>query len=660
MTRSPRTLDRDADWQQFVLANGSKASGYELASCVGQPVEDIERVRRTGACSRLSKGKDFAELFSLWHGRAPTDAEWPVPRKIGSRGAYQWQEPELALLATLVGQLGAADIARSLTNRLRKLTGDSNAERTLNAVQVRINHIGMQSTDVLGGITTTTAGREIGSSAIVHQAIHKKQLRPIRVGRLWVIPHAAWEAWKAKRVFPPAGYVQLSTIRESLSIRSDKLSEFARMGLIPTAVRCNPYGTKGRSTQFGTWYIDKQVAAKLLKDRRAGRAMPWHGKYADNLRVTFKLWQARQHPASCKTCAEIWGENGAPKSFEAYSDRYPPLAHGAKMHLTRPWNPGMTVRELAVYAGCSEHYVRRAISNGMVETTVVGRRQYVSRTNAARWRARKCPTGDSQKSWISLDTARDQYLFTLAELRGFIAGKKLKSKTGTDGAARGVVYVSRHQCGQLREKLGFTEEQAARRAGVTVPRLRHLLKGVTWRKAEGIPLTAVQTVIKRLESHQGYTLDEAAAKVGMPVQWVRERQLDGTIRTIQSKWDRRRVYVTEIMVQRLQAAKQNPVEREQFNADWLRLSEAANEAGVSAATIIKWAELDELDRRQSKSGWRYHRAAVRARARRYWGSVRFHRATPPDWLAAESASAAPVRRRVSQGAGKMHHDGVMA
>ena len=31
----------------------------------------------------------------------------------------------------------------------------------------------------------------------------------------------------------------------------------------------------------------------------------------DNLRVTFKLWQARQHPSDCPTCREIWGAKKA-------------------------------------------------------------------------------------------------------------------------------------------------------------------------------------------------------------------------------------------------------------------------------------------------------------------------------------------------------------
>ena len=133
----------------------------------------------------------------------------------------------------------------------------------------------------------------------------------------------------------------LTSIKKALSIRSDKLSEFARAGHIPTAKRCNPYGTKGPSTQFGTWWIDKKVAAKLVADRRAGRPMPWHGKpNPDNLRVTFKLWQKRKHPASCKTCAAIWGKKGAPRTFDDYALRYPPLAHGAKTASNPSLEPG--------------------------------------------------------------------------------------------------------------------------------------------------------------------------------------------------------------------------------------------------------------------------------------------------------------------------------
>lgn len=628
-----------AEWQAFVVAHGWRAQCHELAAVVGQSEEVIQRFRSSGACSRLAASKGFDELFSIWHGRVPTEDDWPPPRKSGANGTYEWQTPEIALLASLVGQISQDDIADVLTARLREKTGDQEAERSRNAVQLRMNKIGLQTTDVVGGLTTAAAAREIGSLAIVNQMIQKRELPAKRVGRLWVIPYDAWSAWKAKRVFPPEGYVQLSTIREVLAIRSDKLSEFARMELIPTAVRCNPYGTKGPSSKFGTWWISKEVAEQLVADRRAGRKMPWHGKYADNLRTTFKLWEKRKHPAACKTCADIWGEQGVPTTFEDYAARYPTIAHGAKRHLTRPWSPGITIEEVAEQAGRSIEVVRLAIKNGVLASTVDDGGEYVSRTDATRWCARKCPDGESEKSWISLKVASDTYFFAIDELRAFIGAGTLTLKIGAVGTSRGIEYVSRHQCGQLREKIGFTEEEAARRLGLTVAHFQHLLEGVDWRKAEKIPLITVQAVRKRMESRNGYSVEEAAARVGKTEQWVRERIEDGTIRISSMPWDQRILYITKPMLKRLQAAAAaDSAKPEKLGAEWLTLNDAAMDAGVSMATLNEWGNKGELAYREAKRKRHYHVEAVRARARKYWQSVRFHRAVPPAWLQSELAA----------------------
>jgi DNA-binding XRE family transcriptional regulator len=367
--------------------------------------------------------------------------------------------------------------------------------------------------------------------------------------------------------------------------------------------------------------------------------MPWHGQpLLDNLRVTFRLWKSRKHPASCKTCSDIWGEAGAPRTFEQYVRTYPPLAHGAKRHLTRKWDAGMGIRAVATFVGRPVSDVRAAISSGMLEATAQGKRQYISRTEATRWKARHCPTGDGARSWITLQTARKFYLFTLSELRDFVASGKLVSKVGTNGAMRGILYVSKHQCRRLREDVGFSEQEAAARIGVSLPQVRVLLKDVNWRKARQIPLATIQAAIKRLHSRQGYTIEEAAQVLGVPTQWVLDRKLDGTIRVSSVKWNRKRLYISEPMLNRLREAQQNPPKRNHFDDSWLRISDAALEAGVTGTTIIKWAKQGTLERRRSSIGWRYPREALRARARDYWQTVRFHRATPPNWMAAESSA----------------------
>jgi hypothetical protein len=632
---APSHLHRDRAWERFVVDHGHHAIGRDLTFILGVPVEDIERLRAAGVCSKGERRKTFAELFRLWYGREPEEGDWPPPRKSG-HGKYEWQPPERALLASLVGRLGKPELAQALTERLRRLTGDPSACRSLQSLQVAINRIGMQTRDVVGGITTADAGKEIGSLAMVNQAIHKGEIRAARVGRLWVIPRDAWAAWKANRVFPPAGYVPLASLKQPLSIRSDKLSEYARMGYVPTALRCNPYGTGLHSTQFGTWYIDPELARQLIADRHAGRPMPWHGKpLAENLRVTYRRWQQRRHPETCKTCAHIWGRQGAPRSFEDYAERYTPLAHGAKRHLTLRWTPGLTVAELARKAGCTRSRVSRAIANGTVNVLDQGG-VVITKPDAIRWISRGGPVGDSRRSWISVATAMKRCLFTDREIRNFITQGKLKSKTGTDGAMRGIVYVSWQQCASLRETIGFTEREAARRAAVTVSEFRTALAGVHWRGTGAIPLPTVQAVIKRVRSRPGYTIEDAAEALGRDVPWVEARIGDGTVRLLRRRWDADRIYLSEPMMRRLRAAAAKPPVLTTPDGDNLRLGDAALEAGVTTATIIKWANSAELERAHTRTGWRYPREAVRARARLYWRRNRLHRATPPQWLQAES------------------------
>lgn len=634
----PAEPDRD----DFVLAHGWRANVHDLATVLGVAPDAVEAVRRTGACARLQRPLDFAALFALRYGRPPTEPEWPAPRRAG-QGGYEWQAPEVALLAGLVGQLGAGEIAQVLTARLRERTGDPDAERTAVAVQVRINLIGLQSGDVIGGVTTTEAGREAGSTALIHQAIRSGALAAHKVGRRLVIPHAAWADWKARRGTPPEGFVRLACLREPLGIRSDKLSEYARVGYVPTAVRCNPFGVPGPSTQFGTWYVDADAARRLVEDRRAGRPMPWQGKpMADNLRATYRLWQQRRHAEECATCRDIWGVQGPPTDFDDYVARYPALAHGAKRHLTRPWTPGDTVADVAQAARCAQSLVRRAIANGALAAERRDGTLRVSRTDATRWIARHCPSGDGERSWIAVETACRQYLFTERELRRHIASRVLNCKRGTEGAMRGKDYVPRQQCAQLRERLGFSEAEAARRVGVSIERLRVLLDGLRWRPAEGIPLGAVRAAIQRRESQEGHTLEEAAALLGVSLAWVKARKRDGTVRVAQARWDRRRQYLTAPMVERLRDAMHHPVAARPPLAtqDWLSLGAAACEAGVSTTTVQHWVSAGELAGRGERGRRRYHREAVRARARRYWAGSRFQRARRPAWLDSEQGAPA--------------------
>lgn len=619
-------------WQVFVRDYGYRARASELAAILGRTKDEVLRERLVRPCRSDAAARRFEDLFSLWNGSAPAEHEWPAPERSG-RDGYEWQPPEVGLLASLVGRMSIREIATTLTSRLQALTGDAEAKRSETAVQVRINKIGMQTTDVVGGLTTKEAAWEVNSLALVQHAIKSGSVKAQRVGRLWVIPYGEWESWKAQRVLPPKGFVQLSSIRERLGIASDKLSEWARMGYIPTATRCTPFGGAGNSTKFGTWYISEEQAKKLLADRKSGRPMPWHGKpLADNMKATYKRWVARKHPDGCESCQAIWGSDGPPDSYEEYAKRYAALEHGAKRHLTMKWSPGLMLAEVAKLCGVGMERVQAAVTNGALSVVSHEGVQYVTKTAATRWKARKCPTGESERSWLSVETASNRYLFTAQELKGFIADGTLASKVGEAGAARGIVYVLKNQCAELRAKTGFSEEVAAKRAGVTVERLQVLLKGLTWRKADGIPLETVQAVIKRLESREGYTLEECAEALGTNVQWVQSKVADGTVRVSRAKWDRRRLYLSDAMLERLREALTAPARVNLDHTEWLRLNAAAKEAGVSATTMCRWAEEGRVGRAFEASGWRYKKSDVRRQARVYWENTRFLRAKKPEWM----------------------------
>lgn len=631
----------DAEQRRFILEYGYRARATDLAAVLGTPVEAIVRFRNATVSVNKGPRKRYEQLFAAWHGRPPADAEWPVPRYRRGHRQYEWSDQELAELAGLVGRMGLQEMADILTARIRKVTGDPSAKRTRAAVQGKISNLRLQVSDVVGGIRLVDAGRQVGSYHIVHAAVHGRRLRARRIGRQLVIPHRAWAAWLARRDEPKPGMVPLSSLRTPLGIRSDKLPEFARMGLIPQTQYCAPKaGGNGR----GLWYIDAAYARQLVKDRRAGLAMPWHGAaLRDNLRQSYALWQARRHPARCSACAQIWGKAGAPRSFEAYCRQYPSLEHGAKRHLTLQWHPGLTVGEIASRSGQSTSTVRRAMDNGALRIADGGRGRRATRSDVARWIARRCPTGEAAKSWLTFDDACIQYHFTQRELQRLIRERKVRSKLGTAGSSRGKLYVLRQQCGEIRARSGFNEKEAARRAGVTVERLHALADGLWWRAASGIPLDVLNAVIKRIESKEGYSIATAARLVNKPATWVKERIRDGTVRVSKAKWDRRRVYLNATMLKRLRVAAKAPDKPARLSAArWVSQSSAAFEAGVAPATLIRWAEAKAVQRVQESGRWRYRRSDVRRKAVRYWlTETRFLRVDRrPTWIGKASGAQA--------------------
>ena len=177
------------DWRAFVIEYGAGARCDHLAHIVGRSADEIRRFRARVACApRRGPAPLFQDLFSLWHGRPPRDDDWPAPARF--RRSYEWQGPDFALLGRLIGRHGFREIAEILTARLRSATGDPDAVRTLHSVHAAAQRIGLQSTDVVGGVTLTQAAREVGSFHSLYAAVASGELPARRSGRLYVIARA--------------------------------------------------------------------------------------------------------------------------------------------------------------------------------------------------------------------------------------------------------------------------------------------------------------------------------------------------------------------------------------------------------------------------------------------------------------------------------------
>ena len=593
--------DNDTAWERFVIDYGHGVQNHDIAHVLGVDQTSITKIRRTNACTQGKAAKQFAELFVLWHGREPADTEWPTPRLV-RQGQYQWQLPELALLASLVGRLGVPDIAATLTERLRTTTGDPLAARTAVSTQIAIHRIGLQTRDVIGGISITDASHEVGSLSIIEKAINSGELPLIRIGHRRIIPYAAWDAYKALRVPPPPGHVRLATLKEALSIRSDKLSEFARLGYIPSAVRCITRGYEGSSTQYGIWWIESDVADRLLADRRAKRPMPWHGKaLSENLRNSYALWIKRRHPATCEKCQEIWGPQGSPVAFEDYATRYVPMRLGSKRHLTAVWTHGITIAAVAHQAGCRPEHVRRAIDNARLKAVLHDGVPYVSKSAATIWIDAGQPTSERTDVWISLATAIKQYLFTETTLNDLITAQEFAFKTGTLGGSKGKAYVLWQQCAAQRDRTGYTPCEVARKMNLDLGALQHALLGY--------------------EPHHTGTVSSSTLTALVHLTRTRKRKRD-----VAADLAPKPSYTATVTDDSTTPATGH---------DWLRLGKAAAEAGVSIGTIVTWGQRGEVIRTHCPTGWHYSRTALRERARKYWKAPRALRAIPPPWLQAE-------------------------
>lgn len=623
------------DWRGFVIEYGRRVDADILAAILGQPSVEIDRVRRQ-AGTKPGPRRPFAELFTLYRGRPPLEEDWPKPRKQAT--GYEWLPPELAELARLVGLLPAADIAKVLTERLRRITGDPTAERAEHTVNVRVHKLGLLQSDVLGGLTILEAAKRAGvTKTLIYQELRRGTLRSFRVGDRHVIPVAVLDAWKGQRLpEPPKGWVKLWDIERSLGLkeRSSRLSWYAKNGLVPGALFCAGH----------RWWISPEGARELVRRARAGEPLPWHGKYTHPsvTKRSFDLWQRRRH-RDCAECTAIWQRvGGAPRTFEKFYPRWTRIPESMKRHVTSP--DGLSAARAAEYLGIDKHTICRAIAASELSGRREGPRWVIRRADLDAWVQRPdvlSHHGDQEP--LTFKHAAARYQFTEAFLRQLAADGLLVVAPRKDGRPG----VRPWQIASLRARLGdLTLSQAAAAAGVSPQTFVRDARARGWRDGQPFTQEWVDRVRARQDAPWQLTLAEAAQRLGRTVAWVRHAIDVGVLKALKGVDRRQRVVGRKLVEQLLRNGipELPPTRGRGRPVEWLQGFQACELAGVTIATIKRWAAIRAIRSRTWRPsdgpyGVRYHKGSVEKRARHYWlHENKFKRATPPAWLTTKEAA----------------------
>jgi hypothetical protein len=626
-------------WQQFVGSYCRRSKVYDLAAVVGQPVRTVERLRRQVG-GRRTIDHDFGTLFALWHGRPPRADEWPAPFRFGH--GYEWQAPEVVALTQMLGRVALTEIARALTERLRRVTSNGTATRDVDAVRRQVGKLGLAVGEIVGGLTTSQAAKRAGETvALVQQEIHKGRLRHFYIGHRIVIPERAFLEWKATRLpEPPAGWVKLYAIRVQLGHHFDHLAYHAKHGRIPGAVLC----TGNR------YWLPPRVARDLLRRRRLGLPMPWSGwVHRCTARKSWDLWRRRRH-RDCAECRSIWrGVGGEPSTFEAFYERWLKIPETTKRHLTGP--DGISSTSASLLTGIDRHDFSEAAKHGELKATRVRGGWYFQKEDVLRWA--KSHAAKATRHTRGRMTFKDagRFIGGIAKIRAAIRRGELRVVRRWDGTPG----VMRHEVAALHVRVhSIPVARAARLCGVSVPTFTKLAgrtqSDAIWRPGERVQPKVIDHVRRRLQAGWQLTLEDAIALLGKPRWWV-ERAIElGYLLPLRATGDSRRLVfgrkaVLAIARRRLTLTP-GPRTTRGRPVDWLPQYQACELAGITVSTLKRWDALGWLTKAKGKGGtrrggngmgWAYSRASVMRAARRYWPRCRFKRRTPPAWLTKEAA-----------------------
>ncbi len=260
--------------RRFIKEYGPYASARVLAHVLGWTSPQVDLARRYWAArpKRNAGRVSFSMAFEAFRGRLPSLSDHPAPRWHPARKSYEWTEPQDDLIMKQYGLVSKEELASQLTRLLARLTGDPQASRSPNGVNLRASQLGLDGRFNHGtkGLLARQAAEESGISIhIILDALAKGELPTIGRGKYRFIPWEAWFPWRdrylarQKKVQAaiqalPEPCISASEARRRLGVGESHLGRFLK-GKLLRAWKID-----------GRWYIAEAHVSEVRKARANG------------------------------------------------------------------------------------------------------------------------------------------------------------------------------------------------------------------------------------------------------------------------------------------------------------------------------------------------------------------------------------------------------
>lgn len=325
------------------------------------------------------------------------------------RRRYNWHREEDAVLRRQWGRIPRPELAERVSAVLRRVTGDNQAERSVDGCFNRACELGLKAFQGDPGEMSLTRAAQLSGVPyhVVSQAYEDGALAAVRKGKQVYVSDSAWALWLAAyrerqiaqgEILNALEGTELLTKQEAMQLTRLRETHFARY--LKTGV-IEAWLLPGIRAGRGEWLVSRESAEALVKARAEGR-----------LRTLLDSC-----PAYVALRKQLTADIRALRRAGRLERRDPLTRPGSLYH-----EGCFTVKQVASHVGVSAQVVYEAIARGEIKAESVvagGRARYAVRPEEAQRyaeRVREIPDTARRRDTFYLRQIKAAGLVTVREL----------------------------------------------------------------------------------------------------------------------------------------------------------------------------------------------------------------------------------------------------